>query len=264
MCLTKDRSQRFQNVADLALALREFAPAHAHASVDRVVSTLGRAGVAPSAAFFRAPSLSIPSAQTAPAGRTFGEERPGSGDRRPVDQDGDAPPPRLGRRVGGSVALGGGTPWRWVDAVGDALRRPPHRRWRPGVLSAISPPSAATSSEPVTAAPVRDRSLPRPRSLRRLSASLPAAAPPVAVPVARHGSSASPHTSPRASPPPAAPKLSAQAAPKVGCDPNYYFDANGTRHFQARMHMTHRSPLSGGLAALVLGTILTLASPAPT
>jgi len=44
-CLEKDRDNRFQTVADLALALEELAPAHARASIERVVKTLKRAGV---------------------------------------------------------------------------------------------------------------------------------------------------------------------------------------------------------------------------
>jgi serine/threonine-protein kinase len=41
-CLSRDRSQRFANVAELAIALAPFAPTHALSSVERVVRTMQR------------------------------------------------------------------------------------------------------------------------------------------------------------------------------------------------------------------------------
>ena len=46
-CLDKNRDQRFQTVADLAVALAEYAPPQSRLSVERVLGTLRRAGVAP-------------------------------------------------------------------------------------------------------------------------------------------------------------------------------------------------------------------------
>jgi len=43
-CMVKDRTQRIQNVAELALALRDFAPKRAAASVDRILRTMEAAG----------------------------------------------------------------------------------------------------------------------------------------------------------------------------------------------------------------------------
>ena len=44
-CLEKDRNKRYQTIGEMAVALAEFGPPHARASVDRVVGTLEMAGV---------------------------------------------------------------------------------------------------------------------------------------------------------------------------------------------------------------------------
>jgi len=43
-CMVKDRTQRIQNVGELALALRDYAPKRAAASVDRILRTMEAAG----------------------------------------------------------------------------------------------------------------------------------------------------------------------------------------------------------------------------
>jgi hypothetical protein len=72
-CLEKDRANRFENVAQLALALEDFAPKRARASVERIVRILRRAGGVDAGrppAMSDAPRESRASETMAPYGRT--------------------------------------------------------------------------------------------------------------------------------------------------------------------------------------------------
>jgi hypothetical protein len=78
-CLEKDRSRRYRNVAELALALLPFAPKRARASVERISGIIAGAGLSASAlAVPPSPQLIstlIAPGTVAPVGRTTGGSR---------------------------------------------------------------------------------------------------------------------------------------------------------------------------------------------
>jgi serine/threonine protein kinase len=82
-CLAKDRESRYQSVGALALALQEFGPPHARASVERSIGTLSKAGIsslAPPASAVTGPitqTANVP--QTAAAWGTTGPAPKSSG-----------------------------------------------------------------------------------------------------------------------------------------------------------------------------------------
>ncbi len=85
-CLEKDRHNRYRNVAELALALIEFGPRRARASVERISGIIQASGLSPSALAmpssppFDATAVSQGTAQgtVAPVGRTAVSRAPGS------------------------------------------------------------------------------------------------------------------------------------------------------------------------------------------
>jgi hypothetical protein len=73
-CLNKDRTQRFQNVAELAYALAPFAGPEAHAHVDRISKVLGRPALASSQNLAQSSPAMSGGVQTAGA---WGHTQPG-------------------------------------------------------------------------------------------------------------------------------------------------------------------------------------------
>ncbi len=157
--LQKDRSHRYANVGDFALALGPFAPAHAHASIDRIVRLVG-GGAAPASYAATAmsppqhgqitPLLSqVPVAPVAPAG--FATPAPYTapapyGAQPPAPGPGYVTQASWGQTRPGSS---GGMRWLWVGLVGVAAVVA-------GVLFGVvalvvrSGPSSAAAAPPTT------------------------------------------------------------------------------------------------------------------
>ncbi|HEY3664344.1 MAG TPA: serine/threonine-protein kinase, partial [Polyangiaceae bacterium] len=86
-CLQKDRSARYQSVAELAVALHEFGPRHSKASVERIGRVMQRAGLAPAATELPASAESadtLPSVSAPRTMATWGQTNPPVNRRRRV------------------------------------------------------------------------------------------------------------------------------------------------------------------------------------
>jgi eukaryotic-like serine/threonine-protein kinase len=229
MCLAKNRDQRFQSVADLAIALSPYAPPSAHLSVDRVVGTLRRAGVAPSAQSMTASgrlSGSYSGVNPMPASpRTAAS----------WGQTGAGPQPRSKApilvgvmalmalaTVGGAVALLRGGSSGAATSLAHAASATP----------AASPSAPPTAAEP----PAPSAASPAPASSTAAAAPATTSAPPPSAssvpPI--HTSARSPSVpvapprGPAPTPPPAPPPL---AAPhKINCSPPYIVNPTTGEH----------------------------------
>jgi len=220
-CLEKDREARFQNVAELAIALKDYGPRRSGPSVERVLRTLQVSGVSlplpPSGAFKSAlaETMSAPGAGPTPDGPTatgsaWGGTRAGKRPRRAA----------VAAILVGAVAL--------VAAAG-AL-----------VVKTRRPPSAPSSLSAATPLPAIAASMPPPAALVVPSASSSSSSTPPDPPKV----SATPVSSARApsrwvaAPPAAAPQpapspATAPSAPAhPACTPPYFVDSAGRRRYK--------------------------------
>ncbi len=203
-CLEKDRRNRFRNVAELALAVVDFAPKRARASVERITGTIQAAGLSASA-------LDMPPSPPVPGTLVSGGTTPPVSHTTPQ-------PPRTGtsRAVFAGVALAG-----LVAAGGGflALRKPQAPASASLSVSAPTPsPTALPEAvlEPPTATP---------------TPTVTVTATPTAVHTAAHAH-ASPLTAGAVSPTPAAHAPSPAPAPNPSCDPPYTLDEQGRKKFK--------------------------------
>jgi eukaryotic-like serine/threonine-protein kinase len=255
-CLEKDRDRRFQTIAELAQALLPFGPPHAHVSVDRIAGTLERSHLGSSARISLDQSSRDVIAAYAPAAphQTPEREQPASDPSVPMPEagvpliqglhrpsqpgmpltssawgQGVAEKPPNGRAIMGiavGTALG-------VFALVFALAWP-RIRPEPPVQAADLGPSAPSESVPVRADPTPDAE-------ENAAAGAPSASPQPALstpapvvgwaPVATAPPTtptdlpeAAPSHAPRTRPPP--------APARTACNPPYYFDAKGTKHYK--------------------------------
>jgi serine/threonine protein kinase len=267
-CLEKERRDRYQDVADFAFALQEFAPRRAAASIERISGILHRTKEA-----------SSPAGASAAPGLVQGTMNPFGRTTRGSDA-------RARRNRSGVFALlailllaGAGTGFALLHRAPDA--RPAALSGAPAFATA-APTSAIPAASATTLAPREALSpLPTPQATAQALAAEPvhtsaenvAPIAPPSVPAvtgkrggahapgsATHGAAAASLTSnagsanappvgapveatPLAAPPvpaaaPPRPTLdpnaagAARPAPSVDCDPPYYFDANGIRVFK--------------------------------
>ncbi len=196
-CLEKDRDKRYANVAQLAAGLRDFATPRGRMSVESILRTVPAGTETASANTLPAPAAK-PGAQTA---ESFGSTHPprGASKQRTL-----------------TVVLGLGA----VVVIGVlgvlVMRRPSASSSPPTeVLAAASPATAtATAIAPATATPTAS-------TIAITTPAEPASAAPVI---------ANPKKGPV--PSPAGPRPSTPAKPKSNCDPNFYLDAQGEKHFK--------------------------------
>ena len=199
-CLEKDRAKRFQNVGELAVALKDFGSKSARISVERVLGTLRKAGVSkailpptPAADFHVAPPSGSGSAlrpgvpQTAATWQTSSETK-------------------TGRRAMVAIATG----VVLVVVAGALILR------KPGTAPAVSAP-AITVTPPPSAEPSAAQADLTP--LPETSASAMASAEP------------SPAPGPKAATAKPVPQPAPQKA-KPNCNPPYVLDAAGLRHYK--------------------------------
>jgi serine/threonine-protein kinase len=226
-CLAKDRNARSQTVGELAVALKDFAPAQALISVERVLGTLRHArisgGGGPPAG---EPRGGVPSA--AAVTRLVRQTAASWGQTGPRGRSGGKAVVAVGiATVVGVLASGGALlvrkAWRSTVAPAAEVAATPPPATVPAAVHAE--PSATTHDPPaVSAVP------PIAESLSPLSPASPAPPSAPAKPVAR---SATPHRSTSGAViVPAAPSASAPPPAKNSCDPPFYFDGRGARVFK--------------------------------
>jgi eukaryotic-like serine/threonine-protein kinase len=216
-CLEKDRVQRYRDVAELAAALLEFAPKRAHAVVERIagiVQAAGKSGVAqPVSPFFGPPGDRAVIQSTAPLGRT-------------------TPPEVKGRRspVFGMGTIGLAAVLCAVVVTGVVLvtKRPSAGALQPDRdRSTVAPAAAAGPLRGLPYESIAPPSQPPPETAPpALTPSTPVATAPATAAVAPAG--AGPGAKGLKPRPPA----SGASSAKTNCDPNYYFDAQGQKHFK--------------------------------
>jgi eukaryotic-like serine/threonine-protein kinase len=225
-CLDKDRALRFQTVADLAVALADFAPPHARLSVERVVATLQRAGMSPVA-----PGTANPNAATALAPGGVGPQTGASwGQTGPAALS----PPRPGKSF--TVPLGLGLLAIVVIVGSFAVRRV--GGYGPSLAAAPS----AMSAEPATSAPpvVVDSHVaaePPPTASAEVAPVVSSAAKPTTLPSEpAHETPAARRTQTRATalapPSPAAGAPASAASPQANCNPPYIINSAGQHQYK--------------------------------
>jgi serine/threonine-protein kinase len=233
-CLAKEPDERYQNMAELSVALLPFAPSTAKVFVDRV------AGIIQSAGLDR-PSLessSAPPGMSATA--TFPNTVPPVGRSTAGTARGKAG--ALGAIVGVlSVAAGVAAFVVWSHASG-----PVAPRGGAGAAATGDPSASAGSVTPTTGAK-SDVSAEDAPSASSQSAEASTASTPVPGPEARADAAPSPMvpaSSSRSEKTPPAATASARSAdvrpppaaappPKPNCDPPYYYDPRGNRVFKS-------------------------------
>ena len=219
-CLEKDREKRYGNVARLAVALRDFASSRGKQSVDTIMRTMEASGQ--------------PATSTAPAALPI-EPAPPPGDGvRTIEPFGKTQIPMQGGKgktlaialgVAGLVVVGiialrvaqssGTATGSTQPAASAALVAQLPAASAPGVHAAAAEP-AASETPPATNAPAASA-----------LAAVPSPAATGAANVANAGGAAK-----KAPPAPRAPAPAPPAKPKTNCDPNYYLDAQGEKHFK--------------------------------
>jgi serine/threonine-protein kinase len=234
-CLEKDRERRFQNVGELAVAVREFGGEGARASVDRILGTLRRAGIGGLAGPPPAPAFQ----PTQGLG--------GSGSQPAVSQiGGPHTAASWGQTGAGSksgamaLALGIGAALLLVVVVAVVLvvRKPGTSSATHGAAASGGPSTtaAATTQEPASPAASVEPSAPSAETVTLAPPATASAAPAVAsvAPTEATVAPAAPTkatTGAAGAPTHAAAKASAAPA-KANCDPPYYYNAKGTRVFK--------------------------------
>ncbi|HEY8086700.1 MAG TPA: protein kinase, partial [Polyangiaceae bacterium] len=211
-CMEKDRERRMQSVADLAIALRDYAPKRARGSVERVLRTMQAAGLSqavlpPSGSFRAAYERGGGAAHVTDP--TWGQT--GEGSKK--------------SKAGPVLALSAGVVVLLAAAGGGLLMMRGHP----------SPTVAPASTE---SAAVASPSLATPETLTPLPALAPPAPTPVegaaaapSVTVATPAASRAPSSSvaPRRGGTSPAPHVSPTATPAANCSPPFTIDASGHR-----------------------------------
>jgi serine/threonine protein kinase len=212
-CLSRDPNGRFANVNELAAVLRVFASAQMRALMSARGSSPGLASTGPNAA----PAITSPGNTAAPWANT------GPSASEPAG----LPDGRRGKVV---AIIGAGIFCAIVAVVG-VIALVEHGATPASSAASQGPvaplPAASSASPPaptmpaVTLAPVTDHDA--------AADDAPKAQAATAV-----GARVSPGVSPRAAgaPGPTPPKPPAATPAPNGCDPNYYFDKDGHKHFK--------------------------------
>ena len=221
-CLEKDAERRFRNIGEFALALENFGPKRARASIDRILGTMEAAGMSALPASSSGGiaqndlvSTQAPIQATPGTVASWGTTGPGplQGKKAVV---GAAIGAGLLVLAGGVLLLArkGGAPDAHPSTVSAAMvaSQPPLTSPPPALSLAPAPDSTAPASLPVAPVAVVQTALANP-------APSPAAATRSARPAAAV------HSAPAAEAPP-------HPSAKVNCNPPYYYDPNGTRVFK--------------------------------
>jgi serine/threonine-protein kinase len=229
-CLEKDRTRRYQTVAELAVALQPFGTSASRLSVERVLGTLRQAGHAgpEMPALAATPPLAGPGAPGTSAswGQTGGQHRSGGKAATGL--------------VVGVIAVG------LLAAAGITgvvlMRRPPTSAAAIAPSSLASTAAAiatagatASASAPAGAAPSDTAPValaPPPAETPTASASSPTAPPPTAPAAIAIHPGAHPSSGHGVAPATAPASPSTKAAAKANCNPPYVIDSAGFRQYK--------------------------------
>jgi serine/threonine-protein kinase len=229
-CLAKDRSRRYANVAELAVALLPFAPKRAKGTVERITGIIQAAGLSESALAVPPSPQEQPSREEtllSPASVTPGSVAPWSGTM----------PGRKSKKVlvwalagtgvlgaAGSVALLGRSR---ITAASDngGVTQPPSLAAAGHPTEVTTASSAATAETPIaTIVPPPEDTSPTPQPQIQSDTD--------SVHSAHNAQGSSTTLTAATSPPKRPPVVTARPKPKVDCDPNYFFDNQGQKHFK--------------------------------
>ena len=216
-CLEKDREKRYGNVARLAVALRDFASTRGRQSVDTIMRTMEAAG---QPALSAAPAASLPTEPASPG--------PGMRTMEPLGQTqipmqgGKGKTLWIALGVGGLVVIG-------IIAlkVAQSSNVAPAATGLASSVSAVPAGSAPIAATATAAEPAVTETRPAASAASAPSAPSPAASPVVAA-AANPANAANAARKGAAAPRTPTPT----AKPKANCDPNYYLDAQGEKHFK--------------------------------
>jgi serine/threonine-protein kinase len=221
-CLEKDRAKRYATVAELAEALKPFAPERAKPSVDRVSRVIKAAG-----------PISVPTLHVEPnpsaTYHTWGRSGAAASAARRARPIGATAMIALGAMLSVGVVLGG-VVLLLVHARTASSAAPPK------VAPAAVAPASAPPAAPEPAPPVASVTLAAPDP-----GPVPSVAPPAPPPIPRPASPplAAVHTvvavtptAPPSSRPPKPPAAVAPAPAADTCDPPYYVDSAGHRQYR--------------------------------
>ncbi len=229
-CLEKDRLNRYPNVAELAIALAEFAPKRARASIERITNTIQASGLSVSALAMPPSPLAQRTATAISAGTMspVGHTTPGV--------TATTAPPRRGLVMGIALAgilVVGGAGVVILGRGGASHQATPAQTSGPPVAASLPlpPPSeTATASTPLpvdstSAIVVVEAGLP---SRQQLLTAQPYSHPPTPTAAAPSPPVAAPPTQMTTTPP---------VAPAAGhvspsCDPPFTLDDQGRKHFK--------------------------------
>jgi serine/threonine-protein kinase len=234
-CLEKDRDVRFQNVGELAVALRDYAPRRARANVERVLGTLHEAGLSRAA---MAPSGRDTTAAVHPdQPRSMGRspETFASWGRTGAGRKSTTAVLVASLLAAGLFAVGGGTLLaKRLSAFAPAATSSATSAAAANVQASIGAPAIAseTPAEPsASASPATDSIASSPAPPATESGAAPAALPPD---TAKPWQTPAPHASVKA-PAPAVTTVTTvttAAAPKPACTPPFYVDSAGRRRYK--------------------------------
>ena len=234
-CLERDRSQRYQNVAELAVALLPFAPRSSRAQVERISAIIRTTGLATT-------GMSLPPSRQAPAGDGAGSIPPVGSTRSSMNRT-----KQLTGIAGIFMVLGGVAAFGYV-----ALRNKPTETAAGTAngsahVAAVNSASAASESAsapgPLVLNPVAEPQ-PSPQA-----APVGPRTPPASSQLALPNQPVESHADPRSHPdaartpqPPPAPKPASKVPaavetaepkpPTTSCTPPFYFDDKGARVFK--------------------------------
>jgi eukaryotic-like serine/threonine-protein kinase len=228
-CLEKDRSKRYHNVAELALALYPFAPIRARGSVERISDIIQASGQLASARTLvssRQDASTLLSAGTLPplgrttAGRTTAEGAPGR--KLALVKGGVGAAAILVAIVTVAIWKRGSTHHDDSPSVAAQSASAAVSLQVPAVEPVPSPPPALTAATTVPIGVAASNAAPAVRPV--------VIAPKPSAPVASKptfAASSSSRTAPLASPPPIASPSS-----NANCEPSYFYDVEGNKHFK--------------------------------
>lgn len=207
-CLEKDRERRYPNVSELALALMEFAPKRARASVERVSRVIHAAGVS------LAPG--VPAEASRPSSgslRPFGSTSSTFGHSAKLSKSRTQP---ILLTAAGALLVGTLATF-WFSAR--PLRPVAEQPLKSGAAPVMSPPHTTAVAPRVIAAP----------SAAWIGVRAPSSARPITAPPRRPSDVT---RKPRRAAPSSEPSAAPSAPPATDCFPKFYYDSRGTKHFK--------------------------------
>jgi serine/threonine-protein kinase len=218
-CLEKDRDKRYGNVARLAVALRDFASSRGRQSVDAILRTHEASGQpSMSAAPATGPTVPAPplDAGAGTATAVTANAAPPLGQTQIPMQGSKGKTLAITLVIAAAVVIG-------IVALRMAQSQGPPASAASLESSAMPPAIAPVAAVPAPAAKAAEPAPETPAASAAPAPSEPSAAPATAAaPPANAGKKA----------PPAAARAPTPAKPKTNCDPNYYLDAQGEKHFK--------------------------------